>query len=234
MKRIWLGIAIAVDAVAVAALVPGRALPHHLADPRGWIDAVGADAVTARLAAAVLWLVALWLAVGLFAAACTRVPGALGRVAHTVARLVLPRVIYRLAAGAAGMGMLLSPAVAEAGTPAAAQHVVATPAPAWPSDDTLAPPVWPTTRRPATAASHRPAPDTTPARAVSTVLVAPGDSLWRIAASRLPRHASARRIAAEWPRWYAVNRREIGGDPNHIKPGEVLATPHTPAQEEPS
>jgi nucleoid-associated protein YgaU len=58
-----------------------------------------------------------------------------------------------------------------------------------------------------------------------TVTVTPGDSLWVIAARHLGSDASIRQIAAEWPRWFAANRDEIGPDPDHIVPGTTLRVP---------
>jgi nucleoid-associated protein YgaU len=63
------------------------------------------------------------------------------------------------------------------------------------------------------------------------VTVRPGDSLWAIAAERLGGTPSAARIQAEWPRWYAANRRMIGTDPNLVRPGASLLVPE-PARTE--
>jgi nucleoid-associated protein YgaU len=60
------------------------------------------------------------------------------------------------------------------------------------------------------------------------VTVAPGDSLWLIAARRLGADASQGEVAAAWPRWYAANRDVIGPDPNLIHPGQRLRTPTPP------
>lgn len=61
------------------------------------------------------------------------------------------------------------------------------------------------------------------------IVVAPGDSLWSLAAARLTRlrghRPSDSQIAAEWPRWYAANRFVIGGDPDLIQPGQHLLVP---------
>lgn len=55
--------------------------------------------------------------------------------------------------------------------------------------------------------------------------VAPGESLWRIAAHRLGPDASDAAIAREWPRWYAANAATIGPDPHLIHPGQELLAP---------
>ena len=54
--------------------------------------------------------------------------------------------------------------------------------------------------------------------------VRPGDSLWDIAEMKLGT-AEAGRIARYWPRIHRANRDIIGGDPNHIVPGQVLTLP---------
>lgn len=58
-----------------------------------------------------------------------------------------------------------------------------------------------------------------------TVLVRRGDSLWALAARRLGPGASIAEIAAEWPRWYVVNRAVIGPDPDRLRPGQRLTPP---------
>lgn len=52
-----------------------------------------------------------------------------------------------------------------------------------------------------------------------------GDSLWSIAASRLPPDAAAADVAAAWPRWYETNRDVLGADPDLIHPGQHLLAP---------
>jgi hypothetical protein len=268
-----------VDAAVLATLRPHADLLHHLAHPHAWLATAGADRATFEIAAAALWLVAAWLAVGLAASCCARLPGVAGRCAHAVAAAVLPRAVYRLAAGAAGLGVVLAPGLASASpaapsTARAAQIMPAVPAvtssatPSWPTDGAPHAPAWPTsappTSTPPTSAPPTSAPPpstpatstagtptraapapTTPARAPTTparahptkpdrgpahtVVVRPGDSLWRIAAAHLPASAATPRIAAAWPRWYAANRRVIGDDPGHITPGQHLKTPNPPS-----
>lgn len=58
-----------------------------------------------------------------------------------------------------------------------------------------------------------------------TVVVRPGDSLWRIAAARLGPGATAAEITAEWHRIYATNRATVGSDPDLIEPGQRLRLP---------
>jgi len=63
-----------------------------------------------------------------------------------------------------------------------------------------------------------------------SVHVRPGDCLWLIAARRLGPGASAAEVAHEWPRWYALNRNVIGGDPDVIHPGQALVPPPAPVR----
>ena len=63
----------------------------------------------------------------------------------------------------------------------------------------------------------------------TSVVVAPGDSLWAIAARHLPPGATDAEIAAAWPRWYEANAATIGADPDVIRPGQVLVVPTTVA-----
>jgi len=66
------------------------------------------------------------------------------------------------------------------------------------------------------------------------VVVAPGDSLWRLAerdlAARTGAAPTAAQTAAEWPRWWAANRDQVGDDPDLVHPGTTLTPPaETPA-----
>ncbi len=65
-----------------------------------------------------------------------------------------------------------------------------------------------------------------PARATpAPVTVRTGDTLWSIAASRLPADATDLRIDESWRSWYAANSALIGPDPNLILPGQQLLPP---------
>jgi hypothetical protein len=70
------------------------------------------------------------------------------------------------------------------------------------------------------------------ARAPTNVhVVAPGDTLWDIAAGQLPadRRSNAA-IADQWQRIYAANRAVIGKDPDLILPGMRLVMPQPPGR----
>lgn len=197
------------------------------------LDTGGVDTAAGAIAAAVLWLAAIWFAIGLTACVAAALPGAPGRIAARVARVALPRAVYRIAAGAAGLGVLLAPVTAVAhGSIAQRPSTSATPAPIWPTDDPVPAPAWPTSPQPHHAAPVRRAATTTPpaARPQRSVVVRPGDSLWRIAAQHLRPSAPERRVATQWPRWYAANRSVIGADPDHIVAGQVLVPPHARPQ----
>jgi len=62
-------------------------------------------------------------------------------------------------------------------------------------------------------------------RPVETVTVGPVDTLWSLAASRLPADASEATIATACRRLYQLNRAVIGDDPDLIQPGQRLALP---------
>jgi len=189
------------------------ALARQLRSPRAWVAEVGPDAAARVLAGGLLWLIALWVACALAAAAVSRLPGRLGRVGHAVARRVTPAALRRVVITAAGTSILLSPAPAMAAAAGGG-----TPAPTGAAS--VLPPVgWPTDPAPSTHAAQ-PTPATT-----DRVTIRPGDSLWSITADRLGATSSAARIQAEWPCWYAANRQVIGPDPNLIQPGVSLLAP---------
>jgi resuscitation-promoting factor RpfA len=230
------------DAAVLVWLRPDlAALTTHLRAPHRWLAVAGADGAAAQLATAGLWVLAVWVGVGLLAVAGRALPGGLGRFGDRLARLVLPRICYRAVAGAIGIGALAAP-VSAAATPGAAHPTAAgrpiamhrlAVTPTWPTDPRLPTPSWPTTPAPTTPASSKPAKPspTTPAAAVTTstvepsVVVRPGDSLWLIAAARLGPSATEAEIAAAWPRWYAANQAQIGADPNQLPVGVTLHGP---------
>jgi hypothetical protein len=233
MNRVRLGAVVLADLGALVTLRPHGSLIARLRHPASWIAQVGADRVVATLCATGIWLAAAWLALGIAGATVAALPGSIGRVGHRVARAVLPRTLYRIVAGAAGLGVLLSPVLASgapAPRPGSAVAAMPTPTPQWPSDAPVPVPLWPTNpaARPTRTPEHRRA---QPSRSAphrsqpQPVVVRRGDTLWRIAADHLPGHPSAQRIAASWPRWYAANRAVIGADPDLIVPGQHLYPP---------
>ena len=57
------------------------------------------------------------------------------------------------------------------------------------------------------------------------VVVRPGDTLWTISTERLGADATPQQTASEAERIYALNRDQIGPDPNLIFPGQELSVP---------
>ncbi|MFL6090070.1 MAG: hypothetical protein ACJ71Z_08020 [Aeromicrobium sp.] len=56
-------------------------------------------------------------------------------------------------------------------------------------------------------------------------VVAPGESLWAIAANRLGPDATAGAVAGSSRAWYLRNRDTIGPDPDVIRAGQMLEAP---------
>lgn len=75
----------------------------------------------------------------------------------------------------------------------------------------------------------RPQPPTArpPLPGAPTHVVQEGDSLWDIAASRLPDGADDTAIAAAWQAIYALNRDVVGPDPDVLQPGQQLELPRS-------
>lgn len=214
------------------------ALAGRIAAPQSWVTEAGADGAALSLAGAALWVLALWLGAGLVAAVVAVVPGSCGRLARTVARVLLPAALYRVVIGAAGLGLFLAPVAAGAsasagggGHAAASTSTPPIPTPTWPSDPPSLPaPGWPSGPAAATPNGNVPPPGARPPQSAQpadarAVLVRPGDSLWDLAAARLGADGTLAQTAAAWPRWYAANRAVIGADPDLIKPGQRLTPP---------
>ncbi len=80
---------------------------------------------------------------------------------------------------------------------------------------------------PASAAA-RPAldwPVAPPPAAAADLVVRPGDTLWQLAAARLPAGSPPAAVAAAWPAWWSANRAVIGDDPDLLLPGQHLVPP---------
>jgi hypothetical protein len=227
-----------------------QALANRLSAPRAWVDRAGTDAAAITVASALLWCAAIWLAFGLLAAATSVLPGRTGRLGAAFSHRVMPAALRRVVIWAAGVSLVLSPASAVAegiASPSASATVTATaPSVGWPIDQNAAPSMvsgtpqsgptinWPSITPPPSTTAPRtgaPPPSTIqPPRHAATaaeadVTVRPGDSLWLIAAHRLGPNISDERTAAEWPRWYAVNRAAIGDNADLLMPGQHLSAP---------
>jgi hypothetical protein len=238
-RRLTTSALVLADVAVLLELAPEPgALARDLRAPHAWLAEVGADAAASTLAGAALWCVAGWLALGLIAALAIELPGCVGRAADATARILLPRALYRVVAGAVGFGILLAPvaatadagAVARTGAGLAVASVTPTPPPTPPP--ALPAPTWPgppPASGPALPAPTLPDGAQPTVRPAAGVIVRPGDSLWRIAAVHLGERASAARIATAWPQWYAANRTVIGADPDLIAPGQHLQAPASDA-----
>ena len=217
---VWLVTDVAVGvpgALALRVLRPGWSA--LLSEHGAGLDRVPLDTALASLAAGALVICAGWawlaVTVEVVAAARRRV-----RVEATGA-CCLPDGLRRVVLGACGValaGGISAPALADPGDSLRhhdrrpAQHGVA----GLPLPERASLP-----RRPG---RH---PDPTGAQVAHprTVVVAPGDSLWRIAAADLPADASPARVCARWHALYAANRAAIGPDPDRIEPGQHLLLP---------
>ena len=113
-------------------------------DPHRWLDVTGVDQAAAVVAGLGLRLLALRVAAGFIAALVGLVPGSVGAVADRLSGLLLPAILRRAVAAAAGVGVMLAPVAAgahEIGSPGRVQYGSATavppghsiPAPAWPT-----------------------------------------------------------------------------------------------------
>jgi hypothetical protein len=151
------------DGIALVRFEPNwYLLARRLRSPHNWLASTGLDGAAANLAAAALWCVGAWLAVGLLATVFALLPGQLGALGSCFAERLLPTAIRRALAGAAGLSVLLAPVAAGA----TAAHVAATlpalgyprstPTPAWPIDNVSPTPSTATPGSTATPSTVRP------------------------------------------------------------------------------
>jgi nucleoid-associated protein YgaU len=155
------------------------------------------------------WCLLTWLSLGVLLSVVLAWHPAAALRGVGLAVALTPRGARRTAAVLLGVGLV---AVGTSAAPALADGQLD----GWSPDRPAAP----------VAAPRAPAPAAAPAaRSATPVVVHRGDTLWAIAARRLPPTASAAAVAASWPRWYAVNRRVIGADPDLILPGQILRPP---------
>jgi nucleoid-associated protein YgaU len=145
-----------------------------------------------------------------------RLPGQAGAAAALLAQRCLPAALRAALVTALSVGAAATPALTGA---AHADSGPTVPAPGLDLDRPGASTPTPTAEVVAAVTSHVPA-----AKVTDTVVVRPGDSLWRIAAAHLTDAAPAE-VAAAWPRWWQANRPVIGDDPDLIHPGQRLVAP---------
>jgi nucleoid-associated protein YgaU len=187
-------------------------------------DSAGAEALLLAATGLLAWGVWAWGALGLLLTAAAALPGALGRAAGLLVRVVLPGGARRAATLALGLGLGLT-------GPVAGTALLVVPAPAAAAGPTAgAVPDWPAAvpDRPATA----PVPDWPAALVplpVGSHVVVRGDCLWDLAAAHLAdqlgRLPSAAEVAGATRAWWATNADVIGPDPDVLLPGQVLRPP---------
>jgi nucleoid-associated protein YgaU len=217
LRRGALAVLTMVDGLALCRLAPSPGeLLRGITAPHAWVNRVGTDAAAGTVAGALLWLTALWLMLGLLITLAASRAGRPDGLLEALARRVTPSLIRRLVTTATGASLFLGPAVASA-TPTAPSSAAGMPVSAAAAGGASA------TR--SLPAATTPGPPLDPAPAAGTVLVKPGDSLWRLTAQRLGPSASDRQIAVDWPYWYSANRQVIGRNPNLLRPGERLTVP---------
>jgi len=188
-------------------------------------DPASGEPLTELIVAVALlaWALVGWIGMVAALLLLSRLPGAAGSLATRAFRRTAPAVLRRSLQAALGLTVSIS-VIATVAAPAAAHHGglhahVGKP------DSTAALPL-PAVADPPTSLDW-PQPAAQP-EAAQHVTVRPGDSLWRLAAERLPEGAPAARIAQTWPTWWAANRGVIGADPDLLHPGTRLTAPPTP------
>ena len=218
-------VVLSVAAGALQALLPRLALPPQRLARLPLDDLV----VTASAAVGCVLVIGLGccLAAALLEALVATVGAA--RPAAAWRCPATPQWARRLVFAACGLGLL---AVAGPGTATAASAgspgvptAVATSGGSWPAErvaggDDACP------RRCAGELDGLPLPDLPVVDPPSPAhRVRPGESLWSIAASQLPRDATNTHVARRVNRLYAANRAVIGDDRDLIFPGTLLAAP---------
>lgn len=228
-----------------------RSSPGRL--PLGFEDQLGVAANTAGLIVTVWWAMSFVIAVA--AALLDRCGNA--RAASAAGKFT-PAFMRRLALAAVGLQLVTAPLAAASPLPAVTGSpggaapaasaawtpakvpattgppppaVVSTPGPApQPGAPAVAHPQW----RPLSPVvepgplAGRPLRQQQAGGESAEVTVRPGDSLWSLSSDRLGPFASDVDIAVDWPLIYQANRDIIGGDPNLLRPGQVLQLPPGP------
>lgn len=199
---------------------PGPAeLLSAVQSPEQWVGLHGADSAVLVVAAMVGWLVLAWLVAGIVILAATELPGLAGRVAGHVAAVVLPAALRQGLALSLGIGLVTAGSGVAAAEPASGAPPGPTPGASvdWPQQPPLVPDP-PPTGPPVSGPPEIGDP-------IDGVVVAAGDSLWKIAANRLGPQVGDPAIATAVQDWYTANRAVIGSDPDLIHPGQRLMPP---------
>lgn len=225
-------------ALFLTAVCPGPAeLTATLLHAQWVADAAGPDAVVLCGAGALAWLTWGLGALGLLLTAAGALPGAAGRVATLLSRLLVPAGARRAAALLLGMGLSLNgPLLAGAALAAPSTGpAVSTPVeavPDWPVAAPAAEVVEAGEVGEVDEASAAPVPDWPLSAPAGAHVVVRGESLWHIAAAHLrapgappPTDASITRAVHAW---WQCNADVIGSDPDLLLPGQVLRPPPAP------
>ncbi|MGY1857904.1 LysM peptidoglycan-binding domain-containing protein [Modestobacter sp. SYSU DS0290] len=229
----------AVIAWALAALgADPIALRGALADPQGFVDGAGADALVLVGVTAAAWSCWAWGAVGLLLTALSTAPGAAGWIAGWLLHALLPAGARRAAALAIGLGLVTAaptvawPAPTDVATAADASDV----GPALSVDWPLGPdPDWPRADARPSTPPDEPSGAAEPHRAATHVVLR-GDCLWDIAAAWLAHTSPGTPVtdaatASAVSDWWQANADVIGPDPDLLLPGQVLQAPPLPSEE---
>lgn len=162
-----------------------RSLVTNLTAPHEWCAQVGVDRAIGTLAAALLWICALWLALGLIASVLSLLPGRIGAVSTAITAHAVPAILRNLIFATTGASMLFGPVAAIADTPApTAPIATATGAPSWPLTpppaQQLGPrwPIGPTAR--STSAGSQPAAPNPASSAISIDTNGPAAPRWPV------------------------------------------------------
>ncbi len=218
------------SAAAMLLAAPGPRAALHTVAGAGQPQS---DPTAALVAAATLiaWALAGWLVLTAVLTSGAGLGGRTGGACAALLRRTAPAALRRAAALALGVGVVLG----GAGTASAAGP------PPRPTVSAAAALDWPGSPISASAAAAGSAPSPRPAGGGSgldwpgsparpgEVVVATGDTLWGLAAARLPAGASDTEVAVLWPTWWAANRAVIGDDPGLLHPGQHLVPPDQPA-----
>lgn len=174
------------------------------------------DDLVLACSVSLLAAVAGWLGVAILLTLAAEGPDCVRTFVGRLARLVTPSLCRAVLGGACGAAVLagpsaLLPASAVALDPRDARS------PTWPAGRCLGGPAdLPLPDRPLSSA---------PTVQEHSLRVRRGDTLWAIAARRLPDGATNAEIARAWPRWFRANRDRVGPDPHLIRSGTRLRVP---------
>lgn len=208
---ILLGVGVAVTLVDQPTTDPSRTPAGHV------------EHVLSGVALTVLVGVLGWVCAAVLLARLRTSAGLVGVLADVAWRLAVPPMLRLGISTAVGVAGIAAPSVAlpavaldDGGVTGPASSALAVERPRTCHETTCSPAGPSANAATASSAAHA---------TLTSVVVRPGDSLWRIAERHLHEHADDAAVAAEWPRWYEANRAAIGPDPDLLRVGQVLHRP---------